>query len=79
MFEIERQKAPGGIIKTITKEVLSDFTIRLPCVEEQQEIADCLTSLDELITLQSQKIKALKQHKKGLMQQLFPSLDEVSK
>lgn len=39
--------------------------------------ADCLSSLDDLITAQSQKIAALKTHKKGLMQQLFPVLDEV--
>ena len=50
-------------------------TIRLsfpvnPC--EQQKIADCLSSLDELIRTQGERIEALKQHKKGLMQQLFP-------
>lgn len=45
---------------------------------EQQRIADCLSSLDDLITAQNKKIDALKAHKKGLMQQLFPVLDEVS-
>jgi type I restriction enzyme S subunit len=40
---------------------------------EQQKIASCLSSIDELITAQSQKIEALKAHKKGLMQQLFPT------
>lgn len=44
---------------------------------EQQRIADCLSSLDELIAAQTQKINLLKDHKKGLMQQLFPALDEV--
>ena len=44
-----------------------------PCdIKEQQKIADCLSSLDELIELQSRKVEILKQHKKGLMQQLFP-------
>ena len=42
---------------------------------EQQKIADCLSSIDELITAQSQKLYALKAHKKGLMQQLFPAAD----
>jgi type I restriction enzyme S subunit len=78
LFEIERQKAPGEIIKTITKEVLSDFVIRLPHIEEQQKIADCLSSLDDLIAAQTQKLKLLKAYKKGLMQQLFPALDEVN-
>ena len=40
--------------------------------KEQQKIADCLSSLDELIAAQARKIEALKTHKKGLMQQLFP-------
>ena len=39
---------------------------------EQQEIADCLSSVDELIAAQARKVDALKTHKKGLMQQLFP-------
>jgi len=43
---------------------------------EQQEIADCLAYLDELITAQTQKLAALKTHKKGLMQQLFPVLGD---
>ncbi len=44
---------------------------------EQQRIADCLSSLDELIAAQTQKIDLLNEHKKGLMQQLFPRIDEV--
>lgn len=43
---------------------------------EQQKIADCLTSLDNLITLETQTVIKLKTHKKGLMQQLFPTQDE---
>ena len=39
---------------------------------EQQKIADCLSSLDELIAAQARKVDVLKTHKKGLMQQLFP-------
>jgi len=45
---------------------------------EQQRITDCLTSLDALIAAQTQKHEALKTHKKGLMQQLFPSPEEVA-
>ena len=41
-------------------------------IAEQERIASCLTSLDDLITAQTQKLGALKTHKKGLMQQLFP-------
>ena len=59
---------------------LKDFdksVVLVPSIDEQQKIVDCLSSVDELITAQSQKIEALKSHKKGLMQQLFPSMDEV--
>jgi len=76
LFDIEKQKAPGGIIKTITKEVLSDFKVKIPDVKEQQKISECLSSLDEKITAQAERIEALKQHKKGLMQGLFPSAQE---
>jgi type I restriction enzyme S subunit len=48
-----------------------------PSPEEQQKIADCFTSIDDLITAQTQKLAALKTHKKGLLQQLFPVLNEV--
>jgi type I restriction enzyme S subunit len=50
------------------------YTIFLPpTIQEQQKIASCLSSLDALITAQSEKIAQLKLHKKGLMQGLFPN------
>lgn len=72
LFNIEKQKAPGGIIKTITKEVLSGFIVNLPQLKEQQKIAACLSSLDDLIEGHSQKLELLEEHKKGLLQNLFP-------
>lgn len=53
------------------------FKIRFPQLSEQQKIADCLFSIDELITAQTRRLDTLKTHKKGLMQQLFHALDEV--
>ncbi len=76
LFEIEKQKAPGGIIKTITKEVLSDFVLKIPSIPEQKKIASFLSNLDELIEAHKQKLALLKQHKKGLMQNLFPQEGE---
>ena len=52
------------------------FSIVLPTPvkkEEQQKIADCLSSIDELIDAESRKLKALEKYKKGLMQKLFPA------
>ena len=45
-------------------------------VINQLRIATCLSSLDALITVETQKLEALKTHKKGLMQQLFPAPTE---
>jgi len=47
-----------------------------PIKTEQKKIADCLTALDTRITVQAAKIDALKQHKRGLMQQLFPAPED---
>ncbi|MYC58713.1 MAG: hypothetical protein F4X09_00750 [Gammaproteobacteria bacterium] len=44
---------------------------------EQQKIADCVGSLDDLIAAEDRKLEALRQHKKGLMQQIFPHLGET--
>ncbi len=61
----------------MSAEIIKSILLHIPNASEQQRIADCLSSLDELITAQSQKIELLKDHKKGLMQQLFPRIDEV--
>jgi len=53
-------------------EIIRSIDILLPNLEEQQKIALCLSSLDELITAQAEKIEQLEKHKKGLMQGLFP-------
>jgi type I restriction enzyme S subunit len=55
------------------------ITCQLPIVNnkpEQQKIASCLSSLDDLIAAHSQKLELLKNHKKGLMQNLFPQEGE---
>lgn len=61
----------------ITGGQLKALSLYFPSETEQQKIADCLSSLDELIAAQSKKSEALKTHKQGLMQQLFPVQDEV--
>ena len=65
--------ATTGAQRNINNEILREVSVLLPSIPEQQHIATCLTSLDALITAETQKHKALKTHKKGLMQQLFPS------
>ncbi len=70
--------AVGNTIKTIGLPYFKELCISVPSISEQKKIADCLTSLDERITAQAQKLDALKTHKKGLMQQLFPSVGGVA-
>jgi type I restriction enzyme, S subunit len=69
--------AEGGIRSYLFYENFSRIEILLPTLPEQQRIASCLSSLDELITTQTRKVDALKTHKKGLMQQLFPREGET--
>jgi type I restriction enzyme S subunit len=70
--------ATGSTIKTIGLQFFIDLRFRIPSLPEQHRIADCLTSLDDLIAAQTQKLASLKLQKKGLMQQLFPSPEEVA-
>ena len=60
-------------LKNLNAEIIKLLPISLPKnIKEQQKIADCLSSLDELIVAHQDKLEALKNHKKGLLQNLFP-------
>ncbi len=67
----------GGAIPTLSQEAVSKFKIRVPGEVEQHRIATCLSSLDALIAAETHKHAALQRHKRGLMQQLFPTPEEV--
>lgn len=69
--------AQGDTVVHLYPSQLEKLDVFLPEIHEQQRIASCLSSLDALITLESKKLEALKTHKKGLMQQLFPSPEGV--
>ena len=69
----------AGAIPNLSQESISKFKVLLPPDKEkneQQKIASCLSSLDEVIAAHSQKLDLLKEHKKGLMQNLFPQEGE---
>ncbi|WP_419617537.1 restriction endonuclease subunit S, partial [Thiolapillus sp.] len=67
-------KMPRGDINSI-----KEYPVPIPPeTTEQQKVAHCLSSLDEVIGLQAKKVQSLKQHKKGLMQQLFPAEGETT-
>jgi type I restriction enzyme S subunit len=72
-------RAHGSL--SINEDDLLALPVPLPLgktsVQEQQKIAECLSSLDELMAAQGRKVEALKEQKKGLMQQLFPREGET--
>lgn len=70
-----KQLAGQTAVPIITKKSFEEFEVyTIENYDEQQKIADCLSSLDELIETTSRKVEILKEHKKGLMQQLFPKI-----
>ena len=75
-FIEEAKCAPGGTIKTITKEVLSDFDIKLPSHPEQETIGTFFSSLDRHITLHQRKLDKLKSVKQAYLSEIFPAEGE---
>lgn len=71
------RRAQGSTRFNLSKGIFKDLPLLLPSPDEQQRIADCLTSLDELIAAHGRKLDALKAHKNGLMQNLFPRQGET--
>lgn len=71
-----KKKSSGSTFPEIGKNEIVKINVYRPKKNEQQKIASCLSSLDEVIAAHSQKLNTLKDHKKGLMQNLFPQEGE---
>jgi len=68
----------GSVFDSINKEQIEKISVLIPQEQkEQQKIAACLSSLDDVITAESKKLEVLKEHKKGLLQNLFPQEGET--
>lgn len=61
------QGGQGNLSAQIIQSLVFDF----PCLAEQQKIADCLSSVDEVIEKQKATLSTWKELKKGLLQQMF--------
>lgn len=73
-----KKEAQGAKVYGISANRLLNIDICFPAdKKEQQKIADCLTSLDELIAAERAQLEALKTYKKGLLQNLFPAEGET--
>ncbi len=68
----------GGVRQYFFYEKLKECSIYLPSLAEQKKIASFLSEVDSLIAAQGQKVEALKERKRGLMQQLFPQPGETT-
>lgn len=71
------KKAQGDTVVHLYASQLEPMKVLTPDLPEQQKIADCLTSLDELIAAERAQLDALKDYKKGLLQNLFPAEGEL--
>ena len=70
-FDVEKQTADGSIIKTITKETLTNFSIYLPPMHEQQRIVKLLRSFDRRLENSVVVLAELQEFRSALLQQLF--------
>lgn len=75
-FAIRQKK--GGTRTRLYFKTLRNFEPLMPSLDEQEKIADCLVSIDDLVTAQTRKLDAIRAYKKGMMQQLFPAEDETT-
>lgn len=71
------KKGAKNDMKVKNSDVLTG-SVWVPKIDEQKKIADCLSSIDTLIAAEAEKLEALKDHKKGLLQQLFPAPGETT-
>ena len=66
MTGVKGSKMPRG-----DKGHIMEYNMPIPCLAEQQKIAACLSSLDEVIEKQKATLAAWEELKKGLLQQMF--------
>jgi type I restriction enzyme S subunit len=77
MKDLLAKNAVKSTVLSLRLPIIESFDVWVPSEAEQQKIAEFLSSLDELIGAESQKLDALKAYKTGLMQQLFPREGET--
>jgi type I restriction enzyme S subunit len=69
---VKRMSAKNSV-DSVRRAMITEMPVWLPEPAEQRRIADCLAALDARLSAQSAKLAALRHHKRGLMQGLFPS------
>jgi type I restriction enzyme S subunit len=70
--------AQGNAVVHLYSSQLKKLIVNVPkSKDEQKQIASCLSSLDEVITVENQRLDILQNHKKGLIQNLLPQEGET--
>ena len=79
MSKVNLADYAGGIVPSVNKSTIETISVFIPpTIAEQKKIASCLSDIDSLIAAQSLIVDAVKEKKKGLMQQLFPQSGETT-
>ena len=71
MLKQYKKFAAGTGVNNLNKNLVANVKVLVPCIEEQQKIADCLSALDDVINDYKKTLAAWKELKKGLLQQMF--------
>ncbi|EOB1951838.1 restriction endonuclease subunit S [Enterococcus hirae] len=72
LLKFADQRSTGGTIKHLNQNVLVEFPIPLPSLEEQHKVARLLSNFDNVLALHQRKLDLLKETKKGFLQKMFP-------
>jgi len=76
-FERVMRMSAKNSVDSVRRAMITEMPILMPSKKEQEKIANTLSSIDDLINAQNQKIETLKLHKKGLLQGFFPTINNV--
>lgn len=65
--------------KNIDMDTFWEIPMAIPCLEEQQKIADFLSSVDEVISISEQEVENLETQKKAVMKKIFSQEERFKK
>ena len=66
-----KKKLEGSVRQTLSSEALGEIVIDLPCLNEQKKIGEYLSTINDKLVKEQEKLDYLNEYKKGLLQQMF--------
>ena len=71
-FDVQmKKKLEGSVRQTLSSEALGEIVIDLPCLNEQKKIGEYLSTINDKLVKEQEKLDYLNEYKKGLLQQMF--------